>query len=164
LIKKLLSLIVAVFFLAPFFSTNAFAGCGGSALGNPDNVSGQNFTCSDGSTYNYKRKSIGSTIKNNETGEIYKGSSSSDPSGVLGQEFKGSSGALRLKEKKNSGAYTIQTHEKRVRYQSEIGADDNRPFHPEFDLMTEKYNRLFENQRRAIAEFLRKHSGPKSKY
>ena len=76
----------------------AHAACTASALSKPNDLFGQTFRCSDGTTLRYQRGVLGDTITNEDTGDRFYASPLSDRSdeydSMFGRSFDG---GLRVK-------------------------------------------------------------------
>ena len=74
-----------------FMSGNVYAQCSAAFMSSPDDMFGQQFNCSDGSSYTYNQNTIfGDTITNNQTGETLGAgfmSNTSDEYGMWGRSF-----------------------------------------------------------------------------
>ena len=78
----------------------ANASCSASAFSSPNDLFGQTFNCSDGSSYTYERNSIfGDTLTNNETGNVYNSdifSNTGDEYGTFGRSFSDGDSTITL--------------------------------------------------------------------
>ena len=96
--KKIIIVYIVILFFINF--SIAKASCSASAFSSPNDLFGQTFNCSDGSSYTYERNSFfGDTITNNETGNVYNSdifSNTSDEYGAFGRNFSDGDSTITL--------------------------------------------------------------------
>ena len=85
----------------------AKASCSANAFSSPNDLFGQTFNCSDGSSYTYERNSFfGDTMTNNETGNVYNSdifSNTNDEYGTFGRNFRNGYSTITLERERILG-------------------------------------------------------------
>ena len=91
--------IIVTSFLLILVNNNALANCYASPLSTPDDLFGQTFDCSDGSSFTYQRGILGDSITNNKTGDVFSPSlltDTNDEYGTFGRGFDNGTDSLTI--------------------------------------------------------------------
>ena len=91
---------IKIIFLCFLNISAAKASCSADVFSSPNDLFGQTFNCSDGSSYTYQRNELfGDTITNDSTGDTYNSdflSNSKDEYGLFGRTFSDGNNSITL--------------------------------------------------------------------